>query len=115
MATVHYLTSDLADLASDACGLSSDTREVAQLALDSDDAALRLYTLDQLEEAQSALLFCERFGCELHGWDRVARDAIRHAIRQEHARLEAADEAHADAQGPSCCNAAGCSSCLGVP
>lgn len=118
MGTVHHIDGHdgytLSDLRADACGISSETREVAQLALDSDDDALRSYTLDQIEEAQDALLFCARFGCDQHGWDRLARDVIGHAIREEHARLEAADEAHADGHGPDCCHSAsGCSSCAG--
>lgn len=99
--------------AGDFCGVSSDTVAVCKLALECDDS-LPDSSLDELEAAQDALLFCARYGCECHGWDRVARQALDHAIRAEHARLEAADEAEADARGPSCCNAAGCSSCLGV-
>ena len=96
-----------ADALADCCGISSDTREVCQLALDSDDEGLKAFALEQLEDAQAALLACERWGCECHGWDRVARDVIGHAITNEMQRLAELDELEADAKchgGACACN-----------
>jgi hypothetical protein len=98
----------------DFCGISLETADVCKLALECDES-LSDCSLDELEAAHDALLACQRWQCDCHANERHALDALDHAIRAEHARLEAADETEADAQGPSCCNAAGCSSCLGVP
>ncbi len=91
------------------CGLDEETREVAELAIAGNDAALDEFNITQLETADDALFACFQHDCDNHGSERHARDAVRAAIVREKARIEERLQVEADARSHG--GACGCSEC----